>query len=66
MSTERLLTISDQEAVMILGAIIKHHGISMEKILSLPEIRKSKMAKDAVHGFLEFHGLAKKNPDLRL
>jgi hypothetical protein len=60
------VTISDPEAFMILGAIIKHHGISMEKILSLPEIRKSKMAKDAVHGFLEFHGLAKKNPDLRL
>jgi hypothetical protein len=51
---------------MILVAIIKHHGLSMEKILSLPEIRKSKMAKDAVHGFLESHGLVKKNPDLRL
>jgi hypothetical protein len=38
----------------------------MEEILALPEIRKSKIAKDAVQGFLEFHGLVKKIPDLRL
>lgn len=61
-----VVTISDPEAVMILVAIIKHHGISMEEILTLPEIRKSKMDRDAVQGFLEIHGLVKKIPDLRL
>jgi len=30
----------------------------------LPEIWKSKMAKDAVQGFLEIHGLVKKIPAL--
>jgi hypothetical protein len=61
-----VVTISDQEAVIILVAIIKHHGISTEEVLALPEIRKSKMTRDAVQGFLELHGLIKKNPDLRL
>jgi hypothetical protein len=61
-----LLPFSDPEAVMILVAIIRHHGISMEEILTLSEIRKSKMDRDAVQGFLEIHGLVKKNPDLRL
>ncbi len=51
---------------MILVAIIRHHSISMEEILTLSEIRKSKMDRDAVQGFLEIHGLVKKNPDLRL
>ena len=61
-----VVTISDPEAVMILVAIIKHHGMSAEDILALPEIRKSKMTKAAIQGFLEFHGLVKKIPDLRL
>jgi hypothetical protein len=61
-----VVTLSDSEAVMILVAIIKHHGISIEEILALPEIRKSKMDKDAVQGFLEIHGLVKKIPDIQL
>jgi len=58
-------TISDPEAVMILLAIIRHHGISAENILSLPEIKKSKMKLDSIQGFMEFHGLLKKTPDFR-
>lgn len=58
-----VITISDPEAVMILVAIIKHHGLSAEKILALPEIRKSKMKLTAIEGFLEYHGLGKKIPD---
>ena len=61
-----LVTISDSAAVMILVAIIKHHGISAEELLMLPDIRKSKMTKIAIQGFLEYHGLVKKTPDLRL
>jgi len=55
-----IVTISDPEAIMILTAIIKHHGISAEDILTLPEIKKSKLAKSAIQGFLEYHGLVKK------
>lgn len=58
--------VSDPEAIMILVAIIKHHGISTEEILALPEIRRSRITKEAVKGFLEFHGLVKKNSDLGL
>jgi hypothetical protein len=58
-----VVNISDPEAVMILVAIIKHHGISAEQILALPEIKKSKMKLTAIQGFLEYHGLEKKIPD---
>ena len=58
-----IVTISDPEAVMILVAIIQHHGISTEDILALPEIKKRKMKPARIEGFMEFHGLLKKNPD---
>lgn len=57
------ITISDPEAVMILVAIIRHHCISAEEILALPEIKKSKMKLQAIQGFMECYGLGKKNPD---
>lgn len=55
-----LVTIADPEAIMILTAIIKHHGISAEDILTLPEIKESKLTKPAIQSFFEFHGLVKK------
>lgn len=58
-----VVAISNAEAVMILVAIIKHHGISAEQILALPEIKKSKMKLKAIQGFLEHHGLEKKIPE---
>jgi len=60
----RVGNITDAEAVMILVAVIKHHGISAEQILALPEIKKSKIKLAAVQGFLEYHGLEKKITDL--
>ncbi len=56
----RTSTISNSEAVMILVAIISHHDISAEVIMSLPEIKKSKLTLSAVQGFMEHHGLQKK------
>lgn len=61
-----VVTITDPEAVMILVAIIRHHGISAEKIWVLPEIKRSKMKLVNIQGFLEYHGLVKKTPDSRL
>jgi hypothetical protein len=58
-----VVPITDAEAVMILVAIIKHHSISAEQILTLPEIKKSKTELEAIQGFLEYHGLEKKIPD---
>jgi hypothetical protein len=60
------IAVSDVEAVLILVAVIKHHGISAENILALPEIKKSKIKLEAIQGFLEFHGLVKKNQDSSL
>ena len=62
-SRTAIIAISDPEAVMILVAIIKHHGISTEDILNLPEIKKNKITKLSVLNFLEYHGLVKKIPD---
>ena len=59
-SRTAVATISDSEAVMILVAIISHHDISADILMSLPEIKKSKMTLSAVQGFMEYHGLIKK------
>lgn len=61
-SLSLVAAISDSEAVMILVAIIKHHDISANIIMSLSEIKKSKLTLPAVQGFMEHHGLIKKNP----
>jgi hypothetical protein len=60
-----IVTLSDSEAVMILVAIIRHHGISAEDILILPEIKKSNIKLVDIQGFMEHHGLLKKMPDFK-
>ena len=60
---QAVVTITDAEAIMILVALIWHHGISAEELLNLSEIKKSKMKLAAIQGFLECHGLEKKIPD---
>jgi len=58
-----IVPITDPEAILILVAIIKHHGISAEDILALSEVKKSKIKLKSIQGFLEYHGLVKKIPD---
>jgi len=60
-----IVTLSDPEAVLVLVAVIRQHGISAEEILALPEIKKSKITLSAVKGFMAYHGLLKKTPDFR-
>ncbi len=55
-------TISESEAIVILVAIISHHGISADDILALPKIKNSKLTLPKIQGFMEHHGLVKKNP----
>lgn len=57
-----ITTISDVEAVIILVAIIRHHEILAEDILSLPELKRSKMTLADIQGFKAHHGLLKKMP----
>ena len=61
-----IATLSDSEAVLILVAVIRQHGISAEEIMALPEIKKSKITLSAVKDFLVYHDLLKKTPDFRL
>ncbi len=61
-----IVTLSDPEALLILVAVIRQHGISAEEILALPEIKKSKITLSAVKDFMAYHGLLlKKTPDSR-
>jgi hypothetical protein len=60
-----IVTLSDSEAVMILVAIIRHHGIAAEDISILPEIKKNKIKLVDIQGFMEHHGLLKKMPDFK-
>ena len=60
-----VVAISESEAIMILVAIINHFGISADDILSLPEIKKSKLTLPAIQGFVEHYDLVKKIPILR-
>jgi len=60
-----IAAISEPDAVMILVAIISHHGISADDILALPKIQKSKLTLPMIRGFMEHHGLVKKIPVLR-
>ena len=59
-SRSTVASISASETIMILVAIIKHHDISADSIMSLPEIKKSTLTLPAVQGFIEHHGLVKK------
>lgn len=56
----------DADAVIILTALIRHHGISLEEIMALPEIRAQKLSSFVIHDFLSRHDLLKKTPDIRL
>ena len=53
---------SEADAVVILSALIKHHGICLGEIMALPEIRMHKISSAAIRDFLEHNGLVKKTP----
>jgi hypothetical protein len=55
--------LSKQDAVIILASIIRHHGIGLEDILALPEIKQRALSSMAIQDFMETHGLLKKTPD---
>ena len=59
-------SLSDAQAITILIALIKHHNMTIDDILVLPEVKQSKLPFEVIKGFLEYHGLLKKTPDIRL
>ncbi len=54
--------LSEGDAVVILSVLIKHHGICLEDIMALPEVRRHKISPAAIRNFMERHGLVKKTP----
>ncbi len=55
-------TLSEGDAIVVLVAIIKYHGISLKEILALPEVSKCDVSELAIRNFMESHGLLKKTP----
>ena len=58
--TQKSLTEAD--AVVLLSALIRHHGISEDQIMALPEIKTRKISVLVIREFLSRHGLLKKTP----
>ena len=50
----------DTDAVMILVAMLKQHGGTIEAIMAMPEIRARKFSAGVIREFLNRHGLLKK------
>jgi hypothetical protein len=58
-------SLADAQAITILVALIKHHDITVDDILALPEVKAFKLSSKVIRGFLEHHGLQKKIVDTR-
>jgi hypothetical protein len=54
--------LSDADVIVILSALIRHHGITMEEIMGLPEVRGGDFSRVVIREFLDRHGLLKKTP----
>ena len=52
--------LSDADAIVVLTALIKHHGISVDDIMRMPEVHERGLSEIAVGEFLDRHGLLKK------
>jgi hypothetical protein len=55
----------EADAIVVLTALIKHHSISADDILRLPEVRERGLSEAAIRAFLNRHGLLKKTPATR-
>jgi hypothetical protein len=55
-------SLTDADAVLLLSALIRHHGIREDEIMALPEIKTRKISAAVLHEFLTRHGLLKKTP----
>jgi len=54
--------LSDADAIVVLTALIRHHGISVEDIMQLPEVRERDFSGVVIREFLDRHDLLKKTP----
>lgn len=52
--------ISDADAIVILVALIRHHGFTAEHLAELPEVKGKTILVPAIDNYLRQHGLGKK------
>jgi hypothetical protein len=57
--------LSDADAVIILAALIKQHGLGLEDIMELPEVRRRNLPRPVIGEFLDRHDLLKKTSDTK-
>jgi hypothetical protein len=57
--------LSDADAVIILAALIKQHGLGLEDIMELPEVRRRNLPRTVIGEFFDRHDLLKKTLDTR-
>jgi len=57
--------LSDADAVIILAALIKQHGLGVEEIMKLSEVRRRNLPRTVITEFLDRQDLLKKTPDTR-
>lgn len=56
---------TEADAIAILVALIKKHGITAEQIMALPQVKARRLSLAAIENFLQHHGLLKKTLDTR-
>jgi hypothetical protein len=54
--------LSDTDVIVVLAALIRHHGTSVEDIMQLPEVRERDFSPVVIREFLDRHDLLKKTP----
>ena len=55
-------SISDTDAIVILVALIKHHGFTTDHLAGLSEVKVRTLSVSAIDNYLRQHGLGKKTP----
>lgn len=52
--------LTEADAIAILVALIKTHGITAEQIMALPQVKARRLSSATIENFLQHHGLLKK------
>lgn len=55
-------SISDADAIVLLVALIKHHGFTADHLAGLPEVKGRTLLVPAIDNYLRQHGFEKKTP----
>ena len=55
----------DADVILILTALIKHHKITIDDIMGIPEVRRGNFSRVVIREFLDRHDLLKKTPSTR-